>query len=386
MTQQTNGHWTDDEELLSKFVLHQLSDAEERRLSEHLRDCSRCQLAVDDETQLVAGVRHAGRLALKRNLESQLARSRQHTTTSTPRRISIAGIPWPRVASLAAALVIIIAVGVYNNWFGSRYRNVTTIQDTDEAQRTLSNEQKQESSPGMSEKKDKARIDQGTEKSAPDKKAITSVKPLNESPEPHAASATRELTKSITTPTKKNQRDELGATERQIAEYNVNLGDQASGGGKQSFWVEGQIISSTKEEPEVSRNAPSAAQQNQLKAFAAPEAEGKKSPAQLLDSRQHDVRAEFSLNQKPISSLPRTLQYRQKQNAGTVQTLIVSGADTVQLTLYLESPLPDSELQTADLQAVGNDSLILTLSNRQIGYKLPPPLQGQVNTKAKLVR
>ena len=55
MTENTNIHWTDDNELLSKFVMRQLPPVEEERLSSHLRTCENCQQAVKQETRIVAG-------------------------------------------------------------------------------------------------------------------------------------------------------------------------------------------------------------------------------------------------------------------------------------------------------------------------------------------
>jgi hypothetical protein len=194
------------------------------------------------------------------------------------------------------------------------------------------------------------------------------------------------LTKSITGGALKIERDEIGIAQGQIAEYNANLADQSTRAGEQSYWVEGRIITGMNEKSEAARNTPSADNENRVQVFAAPQANMKRKVAESVNNEVLDREVEFSLNQKPVSSLPPTLQYRQRQNAGTIQTLIENRADTVQLTLYLDSPLPDSELQTADLRTAGNDSLILTLSNQKVGYKLPPPLQGQVQTKAKVIR
>ena len=386
MKQDISTHWTDDDELLEKFVLHRLPEADEKHLTAHLRDCARCQQAVDSEARIVAGIRQAGRLALKRRLRLQLAGNDEHVGTSVLGRTSAAGIPWTRIASLAAVLAIIIVVGVYNNWFGSSYHDIATPRQVNKLQPPASNEQKQESSPEMYAKRDAARTDKGINKSVTEEKSTAKVEPLAEIPKVQAAGTGKDLTKSITGGALKIERDEIGAAQGQIAEYNANLTDQSARAGEQSYWVEGRIIPGMSEEPEAVGNTPSEDIGNRVQVSAAPQADMKKKAAELHSKELLDRQVEFSLNQKPVSSLPPTLQYRQRQNAGTIQTLIENRADTVQLTLYLNSPLPDSELQTADLRTAGVDSLILTLSNQKIGYRLPPPLQGQVQTKAKVIR
>jgi hypothetical protein len=56
------------------------------------------------------------------------------------------------------------------------------------------------------------------------------------------------------------------------------------------------------------------------------------------------------------------------------------------MTLYLDSPLADSELRSANIEVINNDSLILNLSSQRLGFRLPPALQNQANTKARQVR
>ena len=120
MAENSKIHWTDDDELLSKFVMHRLTASEEERLLSHLRECEKCKDAVRDETQIVAGTKLAGRSAMKDRLKSRLQTSENYVASRTKKAIAF-DIPWTRVASLAAVLAIVIAVGVYNNWFSASY-------------------------------------------------------------------------------------------------------------------------------------------------------------------------------------------------------------------------------------------------------------------------
>ena len=120
MTEDSYIHWTDDEELLSRFALQQLSPDEEKRLSPHLSSCEKCSSAVDDERRLVAGTKLAGRADLKRRLKSRLE-TREQQVAAPLARTSSYQIPWTRILGVAAATSIIIVVGVYNNWFSANY-------------------------------------------------------------------------------------------------------------------------------------------------------------------------------------------------------------------------------------------------------------------------
>ncbi len=384
MTEKSIEHWTDDDELLSKFVLHQLSAAEERLLSSHLRSCTTCRAAVDDEVRIVAGIRHAGRAELKQQLGSLLARNKQQAVTDVPRRIFDGRVPWTRVASLAAVLAIIVAVGVYNNWFGLNYRNPTTQHEIVQEQPIRRAEpEKKQGAPASEPDKTIAQIDHTNEASGSQGKSMVRVEPLKEKSEAHAPDKDKELRQSLAPSPAQNSRDEIAVGKIQKSEYRVNLSDQSSKGGEQEFWVEGRIIPPGGADSGTMQNGPSVERQDQMRVAAAPRSGLKKESEQLPRNSVQHTRIEFSLDQRPLSSLPQSLQNRQMQNAGTVQTLIKNREDTVQLTLYLESPLPDSELRTADVRVVGDDSLVLSLQNRQIGYRLPPAVQSQVNMKLR---
>jgi hypothetical protein len=96
-------HWTDDEELLSRFVLGRISGARALGLEAHLASCERCRKAVEQERIVAAGVRRLGREELKRSIARNV-----HRTPMT--------VPWPKI--LAAAAVVVIAGGVllYDRW------------------------------------------------------------------------------------------------------------------------------------------------------------------------------------------------------------------------------------------------------------------------------
>ena len=114
MTASPNIHWTTDEHLLAHYVLGRVDPAQRSGLEQHLRDCPECRGAVEAEQQLAAGVRRAGRDGMKRRLVQHLNQKRIETN-------------WFKIAGVAAALVLLLTVGIYNKWF---FSNETRLADS----------------------------------------------------------------------------------------------------------------------------------------------------------------------------------------------------------------------------------------------------------------
>ncbi len=89
-------HWTSDIEKLEAFVRNKLDKKEMSLLSAHLENCEECRKKVEEEKNVRAGIQGFGRMELKRRLKSRLQRERG-------RRLE-----WTHVASLAAAIVIVL--------------------------------------------------------------------------------------------------------------------------------------------------------------------------------------------------------------------------------------------------------------------------------------
>jgi hypothetical protein len=97
-------HWTLDEEKLTAFILQKIEQKEMSHLTTHLETCSECRKRVQEERELHAGIRKYGRSEMKRKLKSRLRRDQR-------RRFE-----WINVASLAAAIVIMIGGVFVTRW------------------------------------------------------------------------------------------------------------------------------------------------------------------------------------------------------------------------------------------------------------------------------
>jgi hypothetical protein len=148
----------------------------------------------------------------------------------------------------------------------------------------------------------------------------------------------------------------------------------------QTYWVEGHVIQGALRE---SRGGALGTPESPVSNLMKHEAEARNDRQTSKAGTDIGIPT-ISLRQEPSSSLPATLQLKQQQ--GAIQTLIENKNDAIQVTLYLDSPVADSELRSANIEVVDTDSLILDLRSQRIGLRLPPAFQGQVISKTRQVR
>jgi hypothetical protein len=98
-------HWTSDREKLEAFVLDRIEKNERALLVAHLEKCEECKRRVQEERELLAGIRRFGRVEMKRRLKLRARRDQG-------RRFE-----WTHAASLAAAIVIMLGAALAIRWF-----------------------------------------------------------------------------------------------------------------------------------------------------------------------------------------------------------------------------------------------------------------------------
>ncbi|MCX6142925.1 MAG: zf-HC2 domain-containing protein [Ignavibacteriales bacterium] len=358
MSESKNIHWVEKEDLLEQFVLGRLNSAEVAQLEEHLQECDQCCRAVAKERELVAGIRLAGRESMKHRLAQRIEEQKAHSAN------------WYRVAGVAAGIVLLVTVGVYNRWFTS---SETHVEKQDRVDRT---EKRAEPAPPVSPRRQIAEAG---------KSHADAARRAAEEEENKVPSLAAGATKSA------------GAKSGNIAEAQVDKledlkalegGREAENRGKKdrfaavtavstvaATWVQGTVIL------ERDQNAPAPAE---MAANAKDErADLRKGKEQnLLAGKAANVEAgekvvqNFILTQKPLSDLPPS-QRAQQQKTSFVQTLLQKHPSGTRITVFLDSLLTKKEFDQTRVQAIGEDSIILNLGNRLVGYKLPSGWTGQ---------
>jgi hypothetical protein len=357
VSESKNIHWVENEDLLEQFVFGRLNSAEAAQLEEHLHECDRCREVVSNERVLVAGIRLAGRESMKRRLAQRVEE----------RKSPVAN--WYRVAGVAAGIVLLVTVGVYNRWFTG---TETHEQKQDRADRT---ERRVESAPVTLPERQMAKSEKPSvdvSKGAVDEERKI-VNQIAGAPKLSGAESGNIAGGQIDKLEDLKALEAGGETERRAKKDRITTATAAS--TLAATWVEGAVIS------ERDQNLPAVqAMSANAKDERAVLRKGKQE--NLLSGKSGNVDASddrvqnFVVTQKPLSALPPS-QRAQQQRATLVQTLIQKSPAGTLMTVFLDSLLTQKEFDQSRVQTIAEDSVVLNLGNRLVGYKLPSGWTGQ---------
>lgn len=313
MSEQTHTHWTEDEDLLARFVLGQLDAAEASALDDHLKGCAKCRDAVQAERLIVAGVRRAGRDELKQRL-AEKSGSRTSETFG-----------WYRIAGAAAVLLVLLTVGILNRWFVSEEKTVVARRQP---------------------------VD-------------TLVPRTGLATTPRATPRSREA---------KNQRlnaesDRAKVSADKARRLAMKKKEQKRGEPAEELWLQGSVLTENMASTGEALGGKSMKKEQRADEAAKPmglpqlsQAAGSKGAA--IDSLTVTVK------QLPLASMParqRDVQYAKQ----LMQTLAQKSHAGLRITIFSDSSLSRTDLERATLQLIRTDSMLLRLGARRIGYKIP---------------
>jgi hypothetical protein len=360
----TDRHFSEDEDLLGRFVLGRLGPEERLRCDDHLRTCEICRMAVMRERTIAAGAKRLGREELRRRL--------REATGSVP----AAGLPWQQIVGIAAVVVIVIGTGVLYRWW-SESSDVTS----------------HSTGPMMTEERlQKPAVSAPTEaENRPQKTDI------GEHQEPSLTTADGRATdveKSAPAPLTSGGKDGLARAAQTEHESGAARRDKmnreegkdakellAAAPGKQvsaeqtqqQTWLQGVVT------PRPASKGPALGQSPRANALKGRETDAvaAKKTETVADAAGND----YTVSQRPLSALPGSRQLGHPR--GTVETLLEEQDHRSRLTLFLDSLFSEEELQQATVEVVTEDSIVVRLRDRMIGYRLP---ETWVQEKAKATR
>ena len=337
-------HWTDDDDLLARFVLNRVEAAERERLEAHLRTCDQCRRAVNAEQLLAAGIKKAGREELKARLRERVVPRKRLEAT------------WYQVAGVAAAIVVLVSIGVYNRWF-------------------IPSEGKQEP---VAVQHEVNKVETPTDRSQPVEKD------REKGPTPATGAGTvrsrrAEKETAAVTPRAPVESKSRRATEREIAPLQIAAaqagkeGEVLSKGAIEdtTVWAQGVVLSPDSEDRAAPRfSIP-------LRDKKSDELRAQKMEAKTLTAPQRRDQAGvvetegIVIGQRSLSDLP--VSHRaSRQETDKIETMFQRTGGKMHVIVYLDTLVTEPELQNARLVPVGEDSIILNLGGQRIGYKLPP--------------
>jgi hypothetical protein len=406
MSGNNNIHWAGDEHLVAEYVMQRIPDVEREALEAHLQECADCSAIVRREATLAAGAKLAARQALRSRLQDRLAVEKR--AASSRERI-----PWPRILSAAAVVMIILAVGVYNNWFKSRTPDNGTAQQKIAMQEPPSAGEKDRvagNTPAVGSDGSKQNNEQSKVGKSTDEQPIYAAKKSTSANPGELASREERKSEPVTeTPASTlaakeenatSSRKDYDAVSKGIAgesrntemaarqNYGGALQDKAApasaiidGANNSGVWVEGVPIRTTYHyAPSVPLSGEA---QQSMKQSGDLRTTDDLEPSRLAaNAFQGNA---VVITQLPSSSLSRSQQMMQNSR-GTIQTLLESEGNVLRMTLFLDRPVSEAELQRARVREVNQDSMVIFLSGQRIGYRLSPEIQSRVNLKTRQVK
>jgi hypothetical protein len=89
------------------------------------------------------------------------------------------------------------------------------------------------------------------------------------------------------------------------------------------------------------------------------------------DQTKDALQGQYLLRQKPASALTGSRE-RSGRDQQTVPTRVDQRGSTTTMTLYLDSLLDENDLKRGRVEAVSDDSVVVTLGGKKILYRFPP--------------
>lgn len=337
MADRKSAHIASNGELLSRYALGRLDAAEREVVDSHTAGCAACMDALRQEMRIAAGARRLGREELKTELKRRIAAAPQ-------------GAGWARVVSAAAAVCIVAGLAVYYAWFnrGEPLNPLPVV-----------------SSP-LAGKIETPRKDEGN---APARDLADKVKGTPESPvsSPGGVQAKQ---KEAASPAHLNlDSDRRGTrTGRRLA---ISGAEGGAGTAEQAgeFWSEGIV-----ESGEAARvaAAPRGAVTEREKSGGLFQSNAiKKEEAGHMKDAPTRPQGQYLLRQQPASTLP-VDQERSAGDRQRVPTRVDQQGSTTTMTMYLDSLVDERDLKNARVEALTDDSVVVTLKGRKILYRFPP--------------
>lgn len=324
-------HWTEDPELLERYTLKRVPESERAQLEEHLHSCAECRERIADETKIVEGIRTFGRTELKARLNNKLAKE------------PVRQIPWMRIMSAAATIVVIAGIGFFNEWFPPSKKEMEPKPAETQGETKASPER------AVAQKRELSDLEKNREKDA--SSGGTTGKETRPSQKIQLNGAKREDRPALSFAP---QSGAAAARERALSLDEMK--DQKVGQADDQVWVEGTVIE----------------QADKMEEFRGARRIKKEGEAQVSKVGVQRAPQGVQLQQMSSSVLPPAQQQKQKfSNVNSIQTLVSRTNEGLKMTLYLDSLMQEADFQNASVRELEPDSIVIDLPNKRIGYQLP---------------
>jgi len=330
-------YWTDDPELVEKYVLNQISAEEKKRLDAEIADCEPCKAKLQEESEIVAGIRRHGRDILKARLRKKLQRERASQFFT-----------YQYVGLAAAVVIIAIGLGAYQIWFSE------LVAPKKFGQQEIIVKQSEDSTAASAE-------------ASADERKLVNEKSLGEQSEPSQRSEQKMEIAEQSNPVESAPAVASGAGGKSDAMADEGISAERS---SSAIWLIGQVVVVRES---VQDGVMSASKIQKEKDVTASEKRRSISKPQSLESitlSKKSTQSSIVLQQRSLKDLP---SERLQQRAGQqreIETLLERTDNGIRLTLYDDS-INESDIDNAVVEQLSEDSIVVSLPNQRIAYRLP---------------
>ncbi|HAV22023.1 MAG TPA: hypothetical protein DCX46_00700 [Bacteroidetes bacterium] len=347
-----NNHWTDDEDLLERFVLDRIATKERDALEKHLEACWACKMRVENEIAMVQALRLEGRFRLKQELKKLVA--------GVP---PVQSVGWRWVAAAA----LLLAVGT---WLVRREPVPDTIVKDQEVQ-------VEEASPRLGHQPPSAAQGQPTDRLA--ERRRTDVDRQSTGPDRADAAATSAGAGTEQRRRLPREEQPARAAEEALMALEGAAVPLADAGPDMDVWVTALVI-----DEKAKKGDTTAAGEGQVqpltdftaRAAQAPSTAKKGLAMESVDRPQFKLKHNVSVRQESQLALPATQQATLTKDGGaTFPAKLQQLGDTLVVTLYPESRIQQVRLDQSVVASSADDTLFIMLEGQYIVVPLPAAIR-----------
>lgn len=345
-------YWTDNDDLVEKYVLDQISAEEKERMDQEIADCQSCKKKLREELELAAGVRRHGRDTVRLRLQTAL--NRQQTSPY---------FSYQYIGLAAAVVIVAFGIGIYTIWFGDlespkqfHEKEIVLTPPFDTADGSVSSDAYETLAMDQPMAEETDVIPDETQTPHQEDPHLADAGTVNNVIQPPASSVAgapmRKETHSVTS--------------RVEALQSAGSGESSS-----SIWLIGKVVmvSDLSERQKVTASRVDVSGKTSGEMGKKITSESKKTLG-LRMAKDEGI----TLQQRTIKGLPSELSNLSKDYSSreqAVQTLLERTDTGISLTLFGDAVSP-SDLQNAVIETFTDDSLVVTLPSQRIAFRMPP--------------
>jgi hypothetical protein len=342
MKESEKKYWTEDPELVEKYVLGLISASEKERLDIEIADCEPCKAKLREEMEVAAGIRRYGREMMKARLRTKLKRERASQYYS-----------YQYVGLAAAVVIIAIGIGLYQIWFSDlvapkqfRQQEIVLTPKHDSAVEKSMSPQNNEQGPpsqNLAEQRETAKR----------KKKDFADEQISNPPSQISSGASS---------------DQL--QQAPPAAALADAGESNSSKGSSAIWLIGKVVMVTAQLEAMSQSESKMEISKRIDKQAAKERSSETAVSGKMIAVRRAKDEGIVLQQRSINDLPSDRFQQRPIRRHEVETLLEKNEHGISLTLFDDS-VKESDLQEAVVETFTDDSLVVSLPNQRIAFRLP---------------